>query len=91
MNLFVFNSDCLMSQNMAHVSEREEVDRGVPGPHGGLSEGDGGSDIIRSSIFARAQSMEATRVACQGRPATTDEKFHPIGEAKPKLESVYLP
>ena len=35
--------------------------------------------------------METTRIACLGRPASTDVKLHPMGEAKPTLVSAYLP
>ena len=65
------------------------VDRVVTDPCCSLREGYVGSDIICITIVARAQIMESKRIACQGRPATTDEKYHLTGEVKSIFENAY--
>ena len=62
----------------------KKVDRVVPDPRCGLRESDGGLNVLFVTRSARAQFREAIRIACQGRPATTDVDTRPMGEAKMK-------
>ena len=65
---------------------KKKVDRVVPDPRYGLRESDGGSIFFCATRSARAQFKEATRITCQGRPATTDVNVHPIGKAKMNIQ-----
>lgn len=51
------------------------ADRVLPGPRSGMSEGDGGLDIIWMPILAGAQLMEAQGLLNRGARQLTMERF----------------
>ena len=58
------------------------VDRIVPDPRSVQRKGDGDAEVLCGPNGARAQFTKTIRIACRGRPATTEANVHPMDKFK---------